>query len=140
MYQENAPLTPAIPKFKDEGVRKLKLLFTIVERSKATFYADVLEGFEVNLHTILYGYGTANSEHLSLLGSIDNDKAVILSVLRADRVRAALSTLEEKFEKVKNGKGIAFSVPFNSVVGVWAYRFLSNTKPKKGGVSSHGKV
>ena len=129
-----------IPKFKDEGVQKLKLLFTIVERSKATFYADVLEEFEVNLQTILYGYGTASNEHLSLLGNVDNDKAVILSVIRASRVRSAMATLEEKFEKVKNGKGIAFTVPFNSVMGVWAYRFLSNTKERKGGVSSRGKL
>ena len=129
-----------IPKFKDEGVQKLKLLFTIVERSKATFYADVLEEFEVNLQTILYGYGTASNEHLSLLGNVDNDKAVILSVIRASRVRSAMATLEEKFAKVKNGKGIAFTVPFNSVMGVWAYRFLSNTKERKGGVSSRGKL
>ncbi len=139
MKKENAsPL--AVPKFKDEGVQKLKLLVTIVERSKATFYADVLEEFEVNLQTILYAHGTASSEHLSLLGAIDNDKAVILSVIRANRVRAAMSTLEEKFEKVKNGKGIAFTVSLNSVMGVWAYRFLSNTKERKGGVSSRGKV
>ncbi|MBO5754867.1 MAG: hypothetical protein J6R89_02285 [Clostridia bacterium] len=132
----SAPIT----KFKDEGVQKLKLLFTIVERSKATFYADVLEEFEVNLQTILYGYGTASNEHLSLLGNVDNDKAVILSVIRASRVRSAMATLEEKFAKVKNGKGIAFTVPFNSVMGVWAYRFLSNTKDRKGGVSSRGKL
>ena len=139
MKKENQAAA-SIPKFKDEGVRKLKLLITIVERSKSTFYADVIEGFEVNLQTILYGHGTASSEQLSLLGNIDNDKAVILSVIRADKARAILSTLEEKFEKVKNGKGIAFTVPFNSVVGVWAYRFLSNAKERKGGVSSRGKV
>ena len=127
MKKENVS-PPAIPKFKDEGVQKLKLLVTIVERSKATFYADVLEGFEVNLQTILYGCGTASSEHLSLLGTIDNDKAVILSVIRASRVRAAMSTLEEKFEKVKNGKGIAFTVPMSSVVGVAIYQFLSNNR------------
>lgn len=139
MTKENQAAA-SIPKFKDEGVRKLKLLVTIVERSKSTFYADVIEGFEVNLQTILYGHGTASSEQLSLLGNIDNDKAVILSVIRADKARAILSTLEEKFEKVKNGKGIAFTVPFNSVVGVWAYRFLSNAKERKGGLSSRGKV
>ena len=138
--KKEASAIPSIPKFKDEGVRKLKLLVTIVERSKATFYADVIEGFEVNLQTILYGHGTASNEHLSLLGGIDNDKAVILSVLRADKARSALSTLDEKFEKVKNGKGISFTVPFNCVVGVWAYRFLSNTKEKKGGISSRGKA
>ena len=31
---------------------KLKVLVTIVERNKAQFYADILEGYDVNLQTI----------------------------------------------------------------------------------------
>ena len=117
-----------IPKVKDEGVKKLKLLVTVVDRSKAHFYTDVLEAFEINLQAVLYGQGTADSKMLGLLGLSESDKAVILSVVREDNVRAVLATLEEKFERVKNGRGIAFTVPFGSVIGVLAYRFLSNNK------------
>ena len=58
---------------KSEGLtapKKLKILISIVERSKAAFYADVLEGFDVNLQTIVYGKGTAPSDMLHYLGSV----------------------------------------------------------------------
>ena len=36
--------------------------------------------------------------------------------------------LENKFHTLKNGKGIAFTIPMSSVIGVAIYRFLSNHK------------
>ena len=37
-----------------------------------------------------------------------------------------LQMLEEKFQTIKHGKGIAFTIPMSSVIGVAIYRFLSN--------------
>ena len=36
--------------------------------------------------------------------------------------------LEDKFDTIKNGKGIAFTVPFSSVIGTLIYGFLSNNR------------
>lgn len=121
---------PRVPRIRDEGIRKLKLLFTVVDRSKANFYLDMLEQYEVNFQTVIYGSGTADSALLGMLGASESDKALLLSVIREDRVAAALQMLEEKFARVKNGKGIAFTVPFGSVMGVHNYCFLSNSTPK----------
>ena len=112
-------------------VKKLKILVTIVDRSKTMFYEDLLEQFEVNFQMVLYGKGTANSEMLSYLGLVENDKAIILSCIREDKVNDALETLKEKFQKVKNGKGIAYTISMESVVGVSIYQFLSNNKTMK---------
>ena len=90
------------PKKEVSNVKKLKMLITIIDRSKTLFYLDLLEGFEVNVQMVLYGKGTANSEMLNLLGLAETDKTVILSYIREDRVKDALNTLEEKFQKVKN--------------------------------------
>ncbi len=122
---------PRVPKIRDEGIRKLKLLFTVVDRSKANFYLDMLEQYEVNFQTVIYGSGTADSALLGMLGATESDKALLLSVIREDKVTSALQMLEEKFARVKNGKGIAFTVPFGSVMGVHNYCFLSNSAPKK---------
>ena len=46
---------------------------------------------------------------------------------RQEMERAALSELEEKFKTVKGGKGIAYTVPMTSTIGVAIYQFLSNT-------------
>ena len=112
---------------KDSAIKKLKLLFTIVDRPKGEFYLDVLSQFDVNCQMVLGGLGTANTELVELLG-LEPHKAVILSVLREDMVDAAMNCLEEKFATIRNGKGISFAVPLSSVIGVNLYQFLSDNR------------
>ncbi len=106
---------------------KLELLVTVVNRSKAEFYVDLLQGFEVNMQTVLSANGTASSRTMELLGLVDLEKSVILSIIRKDKLKGALEALENKFITVKNGKGIAYTVPLSSTIGVAVYQFLSNT-------------
>ncbi len=110
----------------DNGVKKLKILVTVIDRRKAEFYMDFLTQFEVNFQTAVLAQGTARSETLYMLGLEDSDKSVIFSTVREDRATEALHALEEKFHTIKNGKGIAFTIPMSSVIGVAIYRFLSN--------------
>lgn len=124
---------PAADKKQVSSVRKLKLLITVVDRSKALFYVDLLEQFDVNVQMVLYGRGTANSELLNLLGLAETDKAVIISYIREDKVKEALETLEDKFHKVKNGKGIAYTVSLDSIIGVSTYQLLSNDRTVREG-------
>ena len=124
---------PATIKKNVYNVRKLKILITIVERSKTMFYEDLLEQFEVNVQMVLYGRGTANSQMLDLLGAVESDKSVIISFIREDRVKDALDTLSEKFKKVRNGKGIAYTIPLDSIIGVAMYQLLSNDRTIKEG-------
>ena len=107
---------------------KMQLLFTIVNRNKTEFYIDLIGNFEVNMQMVLNGHGTAAETHLELLGLTDSDRTVIISVIRRDRVKDALAALEEKFKSVRGGKGIAFTVPMKSTIGVAIYQFLSNKK------------
>ncbi len=111
----------------ETAIKKLKLLFTVVDRPKQEFYLDVLSQFEVNLQMVVAGKGTANSELVDMLG-LNIHKATILSVVREDKVDEIMNCLEEKFTTIKNGKGIAFAVPLSSVIGVNIYQFLSNNK------------
>lgn len=115
----------------NEGIKKLKLLVTIIDRSKALYYSDLLEQFEINMQMVIYGKGTADREMLNLLGLAENEKAIILSVVREDNITEVLETLSEKFEKIKNGKGIAYTIPMKSIIGVSIYQFLSNNKSYK---------
>ena len=107
--------------------RKLKLLFTVVNREKAEFYTDLIQGFEVNMQMVLAANGTADTATLSYLGLSNSDKSVIISAIREDNVKAVMNALDEKFRTVKNGKGIAYTVPMTSTIGVAIYQFLSNT-------------
>ena len=111
----------------ESAIKKLKVLFTVVDRNKGEFYMDVISQFEVNWQMALLGKGTATSELVDLLG-LNIHKAVILSVVREDMVESIMHTLEDKFATIKNGKGIAFAVPMSSIIGVNLYQFMSNNR------------
>ena len=116
----------------DSAIKKLKLLFTVVDRNKGEFFVDVLSQYEVNCQMVVGGIGTAHSELVDLLG-LNNHKAVILSVVREDKVDTVMNMLEERRKNLKNGQGmISFAVPLSSVIGVNMYQFLSNNRLKRG--------
>ena len=129
--EDNINITPKNKKIKNAGIKKLKLLVTIVNRSKAAFYVHFFEQFEVNMQMVIYGKGTANSELLNYLGLAETEKVVILSVIREDMTKEILENLQEMFEKVRNGKGVAYTIPMKSIIGVSIYQFLSNNKTLK---------
>ena len=115
----------------ESAIKKLKLLITVVDRSKGEFYLDVISQFEVNSQLLVGGLGTANSDLIELLG-LNIHKAVILSLAREDQVGPIMDCLEEKFATIKKGKGISFAVPLSSVIGVNTYQYLSNNRLGRG--------
>lgn len=115
----------------ESAIKKLKLLFTVVDRNKAEFYLDVLNQFPINCQMAMAGTGTAHSELVELLG-LNIHKAVLLSVVREDLVEDVMNCLEDKFSSVRNGKGISFAVPLSSVIGVNLYQFLSDNRQGRG--------
>ena len=111
----------------DSAIKKLKLLFTIVDRPKGEFYMDVISQFDVNYQMVVGGLGTARSDLVELLG-LEPHKAVVISVIRDELAETVIQCLEEKFATIRGGKGVAFAVPLSSVIGVNAYRFLSDNR------------
>lgn len=106
---------------------KLKLLITIVNREKTDIYLELLRLYDINIQLATAARGTASAEMLRYLGLTDSDKSVIFSVVREDKADDALRFFAEQFKTIKKGKGISFTVPVSSIIGVSAYRFLSNT-------------
>lgn len=107
---------------------KLEIIITTVPRNKAEFYVDLIQSFEVNMQMAVLAEGTANSGMLAALGINDSAKVVIFSVIKEKNVADAMATLEEKFNTIRGGKGIAFTIPLSSVIGTLIYGFLSNDK------------
>ena len=111
-------------------IPKLKLLFIIVDRSKGELFASFLSDYEINAEVYLSGRGTVNPQSLRLTDS-GTPKAVVTAVVREDRIESVLNYIESKFKSIRKGKGIAFTVPLSSVMGVSLYQFLSNTPNKE---------
>lgn len=105
---------------------RLKLLITIVNRAKADFYTDLIQSYAVNMQMVVMARGTASAKMLGLLGLADNEKAVIFSVIQESNTEKALLKIDEKFKTIKDGKGVAFTIPLTSVIGALIYGFLSD--------------
>lgn len=110
---------------------RLELLITVVNKKKADFYADLLQSFDINMQIILSGEGTADAKMLEYLGLSGTEKAIILSMVREDRLDSIEGALKEKFASVRDGKGVAVSIPMTSVMGASAFGFLSNESSRQ---------
>ena len=105
---------------------RLKLLITVVNMGKADYFVDLIQSFDVNMQLVCLAKGTASAQMISLLGLEDRSRSVIFSIIREDKTQDIMDALAEKFRTIKNGKGVAYTVPLSSMIGVAAYGFLSN--------------
>lgn len=107
------------------STRKLSLLITIVRKSKADFFVDLLQEHHSNMQMVLIGNGTTKS---ALFSDEVGTKAIILSLVTEENIPKTLKVLEEKFHELRDGKGVAWTVPLDSVMGVTFFNFLSNNR------------
>ena len=109
-------------------MNRLKILVTIVNRAKADFYMDHIQSFGVNMQMVVFGKGTAPREIATAMGLADSDRAVIFSIIGEEKLRSALDSIEEKFNTIVGGKGIAYTIPMASIIGKSIFNFLSDNR------------
>ena len=110
------------------SMNRLKILVTVVNRPKADFYMDHIQSFGVNMQMLVFGHGTAPREIATAMGLADSERAVIFSVIGENNLRAALDSLDEKFNTIAGGKGIAYTIPMSSIIGKSIFNFLSDNR------------
>ena len=107
---------------------RLLVLITIVNRSKAEYYTDLIQSFEANMQVRILAQGTADAEILEYLALNGSEKTVIFSILKEERAQSCLRTLADKFKTIRDGKGVAYTIPMTSLIGVSLFKFLSNKR------------
>lgn len=105
--------------------KKLKILVTIIDRKKVDYYTSTYEGYGINMQEVIYASGTTPRKISDMLGIQTSEKAVILSIVEESKIKGILADCEDKHFKTKNGKGIAFTVPIKSMIGVMLYEYLA---------------
>lgn len=122
------PLKKTPTKRKKPSVEKLKVLVLIVNKNKSDFYIDLLQSMDSNLQLTSLAHGTLTSSHSGLFDLETMDKTVTFAVVQATKAHDILQKLNEKFESIKDGKGVAVTIPMDSVIGLSIYEFLSNNR------------
>ena len=113
---------------KNLAPEKLELLVAIVNASKVRYYTTLIRSSEANIQLVVQASGTSEKAIINYLGLSQDTRQAIFSIVREDKVKDLLELLDEKFSTVKDGGGIAVTVPLSSVIGALTYRFLSNDK------------
>lgn len=114
-------------KKKAIDTKKLLLFITIVNRGQGNFVLKLFESEGANAQFVQYGEGTAQKEIRDILGIEDNSKEVIISIISEDKIESAKKELEAFFKIRKRNRGIGFSIPMTSLIGMKLYQFLVDT-------------
>lgn len=112
------------PPVESTNMEKLSLYVTIVGRGQANYVLKLFEGEGANAQFVQRGEGTAKKEIRDILGIEDNSKDIIISIIRNDRIEDAKKELEAFFKVSKRNRGIGFSIPMTSLIGMKVYQFL----------------
>ena len=117
------------PKYEEKhDIKKLSLYITIVDRGFSQPVIRLFEKMGSSAQFVQMGEGTAVKEIREILGIEDNEKEVILSIIRKEVVNEVTKELDNFFSLNKSIRGIGFSIPLTSLIGVRLYEFLSNSQ------------
>ena len=106
---------------------KLLMFITIINRGQGNFVLKLFESEGANAQFVQYGEGTAQKEIRDILGIEDNSKEIIISLISQDKIDSAKRELEAFFKVSKRNRGIGFSIPMTSLIGMKFYQFLVDT-------------
>ena len=98
---------------------KLSLLVSIVRKGWGSTVLDASVKAGAQGGTVLVGRGAGINEREKIFGvSIEPEKEIVLTLVPADRVDAILDEIVRAAQLNDTGRGIAFVLPVDKVVGV----------------------
>ena len=112
---------------EQENLKKLSVFVVVVNRGLAGAICKIFQNSGSNAQVIQRGNGTASKEIRDILGIEDTGKDIIFSIIKRDSVPEVKPELKAFFKASKYNKGIGFSIPMSSIIGVKLYQFLTDS-------------
>ncbi len=109
-------------------IEKVKLFVIIVGRNQSDYFLSEFKNTEIACSFVVYGRGTATKDIYEVLGVGETKKDIIFALVKESDIEKLKQIINYRFKASKAAKGVAFSIPFNSMAGVLMYRYLTNTK------------
>jgi nitrogen regulatory protein PII len=98
---------------------KASLIVTIVRKGWGNTVLEASVRAGAHGGTVLFGRGTGVNEQEKILGiSIEPEKEIVLTVTYPDRDEAILKEIVRAADLTKPGRGLAFVIPIDKLVGV----------------------
>ena len=106
---------------------KLSIFITIVNHGLAGPIIKLFEHAGVSAQFIQRGNGTATRQIRDILGIEDTGKDIVISIIKKDKIADVKPDLLAFFSASKYNKGIGFSIPMTSMIGIKVYQFLADS-------------
>ncbi len=110
----------------ESNIKKISMFITIVNRGQGNYVLKIFEQEGSNAQFVQLGEGTAQKEVRDILGIEDNGKEIIISLIANERIEGVKNELEAFFKVNKRNRGIGFSIPMTSLIGMKVYQFLTD--------------
>ncbi|MDR1571717.1 MAG: hypothetical protein LBS32_04250 [Clostridiales Family XIII bacterium] len=107
------------------GIKRIHLMFTIVDRGMGDEVERVLRESGVTYNMTAPGYGASGLALADILGLTDFERDIVISVVREDRAHDILDRLRFRFDLGRPDSGIAFTIPISGVSGPLALKYIS---------------
>ena len=108
----------------ETNLKKISMFITIVNRGQGNYVLKIFEQEGANAQFVQLGEGTAQKEVRDILGLDNNEKEIVISLITNERIETVKSELEAFFKINKRNRGIGFSIPMTSLIGMKVYQFL----------------
>ena len=96
-----------------------QLIVTIVNKGMAGKVIAASKKAGAKGGTVLYGRGTGIHEQAKIFGiTIEPEKEIVLTLIREDKCKETLDKIVADVDLAKPGKGIAFVIPVENVLGI----------------------
>ena len=121
--------TPKGPSY--ESTHELKrLMFTlvVVNEGLSSTIVKMLYEHEAALAFIVRGHGTSKNDFHDVMGMGESNKDVVISIIDEKQWPPIKEEFGKRFNISPSSKGIAYTVPLDSIVGVSIYKMLANIK------------
>lgn len=120
---------PAKPSYEEtHALERLQFLITIVNEGQDSAIVKILMDNNTSVAFSSHGKGTASSDLYEVFGLSNNSKHVIFSIIKESAWPAIKEQIKGRFAISEFAKGLAVLIDLDSVCGVSAYKFLTNTR------------
>lgn len=116
-----------LPFEQREELKSLSLLVTIVNRNQSNYFTEAYKNKGAAISTVLFAHSLPPEEIITILAGESNlRKDMILTIIKTEEIDNYIKIASDRFKISKASKGIAFTIPLDSVSGIVIYKFLSD--------------
>ena len=126
--QEPAPVTEKGSFEQTHKIEPLSLVGIVVNDGQSSAIGRILVDARASVFFTCHGHGTSTNDFYDVFGLGNPNKQVLMSLIRDETWARIRQKLVDRFAYSEWSKGIAFLIPIDSLMGVSAYKFLTDSR------------